>query len=252
MTTRPSLLICAIACGLAFGCGGGDGNRTGSNPTDAGAKDVGGGAASDAARDQTSATDGGPTFSNACSDFVPCAGDLVGTWLLISECFSLSSQSGSCGTSIVAADITGYWARFVFNADKTFSFSLTGKTDVTTRYAPDCLVSASTPAQECATLQSTMSQYFQGAADAGPTSFTVDKFACSMQSDACLCEEVVDRAEFTETGTYTTAGSQLFLNVATPDGGPSNTGSDPTDYCVSGNTLTIPTTSHDGFMTFSR
>ena len=137
--------------------------------------------------------------------------------------------------------------RYVFNADGTLSLSLAGKTDTTTRYSAGCLAGPFTPAQACTNLQQSIAQEMGGVLDAGTSSFTLDKLECSMQADACVCEEVIDRSGSTMTGTYTTAGNQLVIAVASVPGA-----EETVDYCVSGNTLTIPTTSGDGYATFSR
>jgi hypothetical protein len=148
---------------------------------------------------------------------------------------------------MTAAAISGYWMRYVFNADGTLSLSLAGKTDTTTRYSAGCLAGPFTPAQACTNLQQSIAQEMGGVLDAGTSSFTLDKLECSMQADACVCEEVIDRSGSTMTGTYTTAGNQLVIAVASVPGA-----EETVDYCVSGNTLTIPTTSGDGYATFSR
>jgi hypothetical protein len=226
----------------------GAGGAAGSTATDAGAKGSGGSPGkADAAADQTSAKADGPIAGGSCPAFVPCGGDIVGTWNLVSECLSGQTATGNCGVSMTATASSGYWMRYVFNADGTFSSSVAGKLDSTTRYSAGCLGDASTPAQACANLQQAIAQEFGGILDAAQSSFTLEKLECAMQADACVCEEVGNRPESTINGTYTVAGNQLFIAMPSVPGDP-----EPIDYCVSGNTFTQPTTSGDGYVTFTR
>jgi len=201
----------------------------------------------DAATDQPGANRDGPVASNSCPAFTPCGGDLIGTWNLASECISFSSTSGDCTLSMGGADISGLWGRYIFNADGTATFSMSGTTDVTLRYSAGCLLGSPSPEQGCADLQQAIVQQMGWLNDAGSPAVTVDKIECSMHEDACLCEEVIGRPEYSYTLGYTTSGNQLFIYPPGDAGAP-----DAISYCVSGNTLTIPMSSNDGYMTFSR
>lgn|GEM_PF-3572104 len=258
MRSRHSLSVCAIACVALIGCGAGSGNKAGSGGSvgqggttpgsDASTPGSGGNVGiADAAADQPSAKWDGPVATNSCPGFTPCGGDLLGTWNLATECFSPSSMPSSCTSSVAGADISGYWLRFIFNTDGTVSFTSGGTTDVTLRYSAGCLLSSSTPAQACANLQQSITQQMGSPTDSGSPSVTLDKIECSMHEDACLCEEVISRSELTLTLGYSTSGTQLFLYPPGDAGAP-----DAIPYCVSGNTLTLPMSSGDGYMTFRR
>jgi hypothetical protein len=66
-------------------------------------------------------------------------------------------------------------------------------------------------------------------------------------NEACLCHQVIAfPTPQTQTGTYTVSGAQFTVTVTggTIDAGASGATPSVTDYCVSGNTLTIRGTSN--------
>ena len=189
----------------------------------------------------------GGTSGATCSPTVPCGGNLVGTWKLVSACGSITS--GACPPS-QSIDVQTTWtdATYVFTADGNFTWSGSGSTTETIRYPVGCLsiVVDAGVAEVCAAYQSLIQTTIQNA-DAGTPITNITSYTCTMQgNEACLCHEVITfPTAQTQTGTYTVSGSQFTVTITggTIDAGTSGATPSVTDYCVSGNTLTIRGTS---------
>jgi len=214
-----------VACVALGGCG------SGANKNDGGAGGTGG------------------TNVGTCSLTAPCGGSLVGTWRLASACGSVTSSFCPPSQSI---DVATTWsdAIYTFAADGTFTWSATGSTSETIRYPVGCLSSIvdAGATEACAAYQNLIQTTIQNA-DAGAPITHVTTFTCTMQgSDACLCHEVISfPTSQTETGMYTTSGTQVTVTVTggTADAGASGASPSMTAYCVSGNTLTLRGTTTD-------
>jgi hypothetical protein len=220
----------------AVGCGGGGG---GGNNT--AGRTGGGGMAGHIEGAGATGTDGG-----TCS-FTPCGGDIVGTWRLSSIC-ALGPASDCPPSGGVTVDRSKSEATFTFASDGTVVYAYSGTLTETLLYPDTCLagIDAGT-ARACSDFQSEVQSSIQrddgGAPLAGLTSFT-----CSVNaSSICMCDEVFTSAPQTENGTYTTSGDQVTITLAAADGGAVDGGTNPpSEYCVSGNTLTLHTINSTG------
>jgi hypothetical protein len=249
--------------GGSIGNGGTGGSATGGEKAEGGSSGAAGstskGDASVANADQAARSDLA-SVGGACPAFTPCGGNLVGTWHLTSECMSATSPSEGCTFGVTAIDLSAYKATFTFTASGTVSLSVSGTVAETIRYAPACFGGDASSPQSCANFQQAAVRSWQGEADAGEFPFTLTKFDCVLDSTlACVCNEVMSCVNVTETGRYTTAGTQVTIGALSlsplPDAGPRDAGADdPADYCVSGDTLTLrPTDPSTNFlMTYTR
>jgi len=221
---------------------------SGGSQADAGPKDAGSAIKLDARAatpDQTVSTgDAGATIGQ-CPSFTPCGGDLIGIWHLKSECLGTISSSGSCQVDILAMDISRYNVTFTFAAGGTVTLSSSGTFDETVRYSSGCLTgSYLSPEQTCSGMQDSTVQSFEGGADAGTLPLDLQKFECSLDSaGACICQETAS-IQIIGTSTYTVAGNQVTMgkleSLSAADAGSRDAGTeDPSDYCVSGDTLTL-------------
>jgi hypothetical protein len=217
--------VVVVACVAIGGCG------SGANKNDGGSGGSGG------------------TNVGVCSPFTPCGGNLVGSWRLVSACGSFTSTFCPPSQSI---DVDTTWTDtiYTFAADGTFTFTASGSTSETIRYPPGCLSSLvdAGASEACAAYQDLIHTTIQNA-DAGTPIANITTFTCTMQgSYACLCHEVIAFATpQTETGTYTTSGTQVTVTATggTVDAGASGANPSSTDYCVSGNTITLRSASTD-------
>jgi hypothetical protein len=175
----------------------------------------------------------------------PCGGNVVGTWTLkVDECL-FSSPTYCPGLTFSVAPTSNYSVTYSFKADNTLSASISGNFIATIRYPPECLYSDAGATQSCLELSNTLQSVAQQISDAGTDNIMSASYACSADSDGtCACNENVVYTPRTLTGSYTTSGTKLTTlslgGTGLTDGGPLDGGADgPTDYCVSGNTLTI-------------
>jgi len=236
---RSSGLVFVIACVAGAGCGSGSGNKSNGHGGSGGGTGAGGGSAGSG----TTTGDGG-----TCS-FTACGGNLVGTWRFVDIC-------GWGGTTAcppyqgVTVDRSSSTVTYTFGNDGSFQYLGSGTISETIHYPRECLATFGADAgiaQLCDTLESAVQMSIDNA-DAGPLT-TLSSFTCDVNVEACVCREVFMNLSQTETGTYTTSGDQLtiMLTSATSQGAPVDAGTGgPSDYCVSGNTLTIHTISSSG------
>jgi hypothetical protein len=275
---------------VAFaGCGGGSGSSKGTGGSGGGAATgiggsggnggstaVGGSGGSDRSDGGSKNADTAPTSADAwvadvaqsglkgdlasevgsCPAFTPCGGDLVGTWYPKSVCAPTSSESlPGCVIAAPVTDKSGTKASYTFGSDSTVTVSLSGTFDEIIRYSASCLGGDAGAAQTCAAFQQRILQAAQASADAGQPGFTLEKFECSADSSqACSCDAVYAYVPYTKTGTYTTTGNQItFKGLDGSDSGLADAGaSQPMDYCVSGNTLTLGSSATGTFQTLTK
>jgi hypothetical protein len=97
--------------------------------------------------------------------------------------------------------------------------------------------------------------------DAGSPLAGLTSLRCSVDpDDTCLCDETSSFSPKTATGSYVIDGHQIALTITggtlLGDGGVGDAGTNPpSDYCVSGNTLTfhsIDDPGEDVFLTLTR
>jgi len=252
------------------GCGGGGGaNRTvasggstaagdGGSGAGSGVGGIAGGAVGSGGADASSGTggssktDAGATGTdagqiNACADFTPCGGNIVGTWRLSSECLR-SVDSSYCQGFAFSMDMSGSLLTYTFAANGTFAVSFSGSIEEIVRYPIACLYSDAGAAQTCSDLEQGVRQSMQAGADAGTLTVNLTSFTCALDTDqTCVCDEKVTPSTISVAGTYTMSSGQLTMTALSespmPDGGIGDAGTAaPMDYCVAGNTLRLRST----------
>ncbi|HEY5247481.1 MAG TPA: hypothetical protein VIJ15_03390 [Dermatophilaceae bacterium] len=182
----------------------------------------------------------------------PCGGNLVGTWTLkVDECI-FPSSSYCPGLTYSVAPTSSYGAVYTFNANGTLSTSIAGNFIATIRYPPECLSSDAGAAQSCTDLSNSLQSIAGQLGDAGTDNIMTASYSCSADSSGtCVCNEQVAYTPRILTGTYTTSGTTITVSSLSgpgiPDAGSlDGSAASPSDYCVSGNTLTLWSTSSSG------
>ena len=182
----------------------------------------------------------------------PCGGNLVGTWTLkIDECI-FPSSSYCPGLTYSVAPTSSYGAVYTFNPNGTLSASIAGNFIATIRYPPECLSSDAGAAQSCTDLSNSLQSIAGQLGDAGTDNIMTASYSCSADSSGtCVCNEQVAYTPRILTGTYTTSGTTITISALSgpgiPDAGPLDGGANSlSDYCVSGNTLTLWSSSSSG------
>jgi hypothetical protein len=194
--------------------------------------------------DQAGPKDDAAGSANACQDFTPCGGDLVGTWHLRSEC-ARYVDSSLCQGRAISMEMSGSLPTYTFNANGTFAVSFSGSIEETIRYPIACFHSDAGAVQTCSNLERSVQQAMQAGADAGALTVNLTTFTCALDTEqSCVCDEKVTPSAISVTGTYTTCGGQFTARVLNESGGIGDAGTGaPTDYCVAGNTLRLRSTS---------
>jgi hypothetical protein len=265
LITYVALVGCGGGSGGTKSPAGSGGSSGGSTTAGAGGSDAGGsagggiaGGGTDAGQskadarlanpDQASSKDDAAGSANACQDFTPCGGNLVGTWHLSSEC-ARYVDSSYCQGRAISMDMSGSLLTYTFNANGSFAVSFSGSIEETIRYPITCFSSDAGAAQTCSDLEQGVRQAMQAGADAGALTINLTSFTCALDTEqSCVCDEKATPSAISVTGTYTTSGGQFTTTVLNespmPDGGIGDAGTGaPTDYCVVGNTLRLRSTS---------
>jgi hypothetical protein len=161
---------------------------------------------------------GSVTTAPSCSPtFTPCGGDVVGTWTSSAVCGATAQLMMACPGASTSFMPTAS-ATYTFNADGSFSLSLTADESGTQTLPASCLSGI----QSCALLE--MTSTTQG--------LTTSTTGCTGNpSQSCTCTFTA-KGTLTDTGTYTTAGTGLTMKDSS---GPSS----PLGYCVTGNQLEL-------------
>ena len=168
----------------------------------------------------------------ACGTASACGGNIVGTWHIVSSCagFRAASPMPTASCPEQTRDDSGLilsgTTAFAADSSLTQSISLSGK--LVMKQPASCLMgngAAITCAQVEQDLRSTLST-------TGSSSIS-----CVDSAGGCECTLVLDPATKEFQGTYTTTAAGLLTQMA-------NGGIDVSDYCVTGDRLTL--TSHLG------
>jgi hypothetical protein len=204
--------VVLVACAAAVGCGS-SGNKT----------DGGGGAGG-----------GGGAVTGNCALFTACGGNIAGTWRYVSGCATFSSAT--CPAETAMTTIASGSATYTFGSGGVFAYTVSGTLDETVNYSLGCLsgfTDAGVP-QACADVQNLYRMSI--GQDAGSSATQIASATCSAgQNETCSCTLVFSVQSGTTQGTYTVSGSQVTITDPNADGGAGT----PTDFCVSGNTLTL-------------
>ena len=167
---------------------------------------------------------GGPSCTVAT-----CGGDIVGTWNPSEVCADksvfmtafLGGLMGQCPGANVGAVNFAPTGSMVFNADMSYSITLSIAGSISVNIPGSCLNGAT-----CTDLGAQLQSAFAG----DPS---IQSVSCT-GSGTCACPIVMAPEQTYETGTYTVSGSTL---MTTPTG---STTADSQQYCVKGTTVTFP------------
>jgi hypothetical protein len=160
----------------------------------------------------------------------PCGGDITGTWTLQGFCGGTAQLMMQCpgASADFAPNVSG---TYTFNADGTYSLTLTADESGPQTLPASCLPNI----QTCAMLE--MSSTMQG--------LTSSVTSCSGDvSQSCTCTFMA-RGTLTDNGTYTTAGTSVTM---TGTSGPSK----PEGFCATGNQLELTLTSNETYLVFTK
>lgn len=161
-----------------------------------------------------------------CGAASACGGDIVGTWQVSSSCLAVDTSSmmdsTSCPGETASASGTKITGTISYNADKTYSSTLTTSGSVVVTLPASCLTQQGVTVT-CAQLQQALS---------GAMSSTFSSVTCAESGGGCACSVGLNPVTATQTGSYSTAAGVL---TQTETGG----SPDDSNYCVQGNTLTI-------------
>ncbi|HLK40525.1 MAG TPA: hypothetical protein VKU41_27420 [Polyangiaceae bacterium] len=175
--------------------------------------------------------------AGSCGKVSPCGGNLVGTWKVVTTCSNASAPSGlmtGCPGESVSSSSTNASGTFTFNADMTYSVSLSETSSETLTIPTSCLTSQGGVSVSC----SELGQVFGSgtSSDAGGLSVM-----CGTAGSNCSCTIDLSVQSANGSGTYSTSGSNLTITTANGSGMGNVDG-----YCVSGNTLHLIAAANDG------
>lgn len=237
-------LVVLVACVATAGCG-----SSAAKKADGGGTGGGGG---------IGGANGDAAVSTNCPSFTACGGDIVGTWRYVSGCSSSSSSTCSA-LRAVTMTAAGSQATYTFGSGGAFTYNISGSVNEMLSYALSCLstvTDAGIP-QACADLQDLYRSIMENP-DAGAAIVKIASATCAAGANqTCDCALLFTYlSQQTQTGSYTVSGNQVTITAPGPgaDGGAADAGT-PSEYCVSGNTLTlhVPDSSGSTFvMTFTR
>lgn len=173
----------------------------------------------------------GPITNAACDTaFVPCGGDVVGTWEFASYCHmdaviaTIFADSGECSDMFesFSANIAG---TMTFRADGTAERALTGTTSMGLRYSLDCLNALGT-----SVTVDTMPTVCASLADASASAEENETTGvCSVDDGDCVCVTTQPATDATEpTTTYSVSGTTIEMGDGSTN-----------EYCVMGDTLMV-------------
>jgi hypothetical protein len=219
----------------AFACGGSSAINTGKGAGARGGSGGGAGAGAVGSLGGTGGTAGSPPGD--CPAFTPCGGDVLGAWRIVSICGAFTPESNpdvpECAGTAVSESFMGDGV-YTFQDDGTAT--LTGTITVT---ADEVVTDACSQAQYgfsaallCAGLNAS-NDLPQGQAGADGTGGATPaiSFMCTVDGTDCACHIVEGPVPVDQSATYSVQGEQITI------------GSNTSDYCVDGDTLTIQGTS---------
>jgi hypothetical protein len=174
---------------------------------------------------------GGQSSSSGgnCSQAMPCGGNLVGTWQIISSCATGTAvmPSSSCPGETTAVTSVNDTGSLTFNADGTYTAMISASAQEAAMVPQSCVStgrSSLTCDQVAMALSGPLTQ-----ADGGAVSGSLST-SCTASGSNCSCNIALSISGASATGTYAASGTSVAI---TPNGGgPTSDG-----YCVQGNTL---------------
>ena len=174
----------------------------------------------------------GSGSGGTCGRVEPCGGDVVGSWTISDGCINpvLGMQiavdegfTALCPTSTLTNMTSDASGGFSFNADLTYSSSITATIGFNWNVQTSCL-----GGMTCAEFNAAIQAAQQQNPDPGIQSIT-----CA-GSGTCVCRFIGTPQSENETGTYTTSGTAI---TTTASDGTVETG----DYCIQDNTFHVVT-----------
>jgi hypothetical protein len=162
--------------------------------------------------------------------FTACGGDITGTWKTQGLCgvmtIAMQSMSQSCPTATLNAQID-VGGSFEFRTDHSYDASLTEQAKFQTTLPAACLPKAMTSTATCHDVGTSL---MRGNVD-------IMSATCNgTMSFGCSCTVTENPVDYSETGTYGTAGTTLTL---TQQNGNASDLFTESPYCVNGKMLTV-------------
>ena len=173
--------------------------------------------------------------SGSCGKVQPCGGNPVGSWKIVASCLDskalsdalvnqLSSATGCSGASVQSshAKQTGNAS---FNADMTYSSSLTTSFDATLLIPSSCITQGGFTLT-CDQLNQIVKQTMGG---------TIGDVTCTKANGGCSCKMVAPPNTVNESGTYVVNGTRIAQTSSSgaDDGG---------EFCVQDDELHLIST----------
>lgn len=169
-----------------------------------------------------------------CESFEACGGNPVGTWKVSGVCdleMSPRSNVPECADQFTNQMLTATGSyRFAGDGTGTVNVSLLLTADLVTTEA--CArAQGSTTADVCTLLNLSSSNGAAGASGSAPATGPI-QFDCTLAPALCKCQVREGPSTVDSNMTYEVSGNTLV--ITTP-----STGSSVSDFCVSGDTLTL-------------
>jgi|HubBroStandDraft_2_1064218.scaffolds.fasta_scaffold584693_1 hypothetical protein len=171
--------------------------------------------------------------ADSCGKVAPCGGNIVGTWKVVDACTgSTSGSSGSpissCPSATTQVGNVNASGTATFNADMTYSVSVTESASETLDIPMSCLSSGTGTTVTCADLATSLGTAL-GGDDAGATT------TCTTSGSSCNCTVTLAGMTDNETGTYSISGDTVTTTPTAAPGTTVSTGGG--SYCVQGSDL---------------
>ena len=174
----------------------------------------------------SSSSSGSDGAAGSCGKVAACGGNLVGTWTIVAGCQSGAPSipmNPACQSETVQSGPVTASGTATFNADMTYSVSLTETTTDTLVVPTSCLAQGGVTLT-CDQLAGVLNNALSG--DAGTAT------TCTTSGSSCNCPLTVSATRGPELGTYAVSGN-TFTTTS------SGTTGTPAGYCVQGNTLHV-------------
>jgi hypothetical protein len=224
--------------GGSGGTTGGSGGTTGGSTTGGSGGTTGGSAGTSGSGGTTTAgTGGGVTIVDECPDYMPCGGDVVGSWRIRSICgeTATAAPESPCADASPTEPSLMIDALYTFNADGTATFSGTANADFLLEISDACAMDQyGTDAQSLCTLLPILGAGGLGAGgtDEMPEDIPI-MIDCDYADGICNCHIVEGPIPIMESSTYEISGNQITMTNT--EDGTVTTG----DFCVDGDDLDI-------------
>jgi hypothetical protein len=181
----------------------------------------------------SSSSGSGAAGADSCGKVAPCGGDLVGTWTVVDACSGATTASSgspiaSCPNATAQVGNVSASGTATFNADMTYSVSITESGSETLVVPTSCLTSGTTTVT-CTDLATTLNGVL-GADDAGAATTS-----CTASGSSCDCTITLAGTSDNETGTYSISGDTVTTVPTAAPGTTASTGGG--SYCVQGSDL---------------